>query len=174
MATIDVLMKHGFKLYLSIAIGLWLVGMSFLLITDVWDESNILMGFEQMRNQFGYSHTLAMIWTQELGGIYRPIPLSIGLIVSQALKNYYLTWLALRLLNVAFLLGSLFFLVKSVRVSVGENLFRDAGIILLFLCSGSIIISASWFANIFDASVLFFLAFGLYAVLGSFLFQAIQ
>lgn len=138
--------------------------MSFQMITDTWDETNAIIMFTTMTEQLGLINGLSVIWSQEIGNLYRPLPVSTGYIVHFFTKDAHLTWVSLRLINTALLLSALFFLVQSIRKIAGHDTLRDMLVVILFLGSGATIITAAWFANIFDASALFFVALGVYSL----------
>ena len=138
------------------------------MIADVWDEINALV---ILSVEPGASASLfesaKMFWLQELPlDTYRPLA-STFFIVFAKLTNG--SFIFLRYLNAAFILGAAA-LFSSVLNQQGEDdggsnggskdnrKARALAFYTIFLFSSSALITAGWFANIFDASCLFFIA----------------
>lgn len=137
---------------------IWLITLIPLMIIDVWDESNFLIYFYTQPQPLW--EKLSLIWSQPLGNLYRPIPVSLASIILAQIEFSNFAWQILRWFNVGLLLGSLIFMLQVLhRWQVAAILFPV--ITLLFLFSSSAIITASWYANIFDANSWFLLSLAL-------------
>ncbi|WP_353572817.1 hypothetical protein [Candidatus Albibeggiatoa sp. nov. BB20] len=136
----------------------WLILLKPLMIIDVWDESNFLVYFYSQSNSLW--DKLVVIWTQPLGNLYRPIPVSIASIILDQTTFSPFAWQILRAVNVVLLLSCLTFILHVFqRWKVKAYLFPV--FTLLFLFSSSGLITATWYANIFDVSSLFLLSLAL-------------
>ena len=153
-----------FKIFLDnnyqticIVIGFsWLVMLSSLMITDVWDETNalIILSTEPILSM-GILKSVQTIWLQELPlDIYRPIGSSLFMIFGKISAGNYVF---LRYVNAAFVLGAAYIFASALRKNT-EDTVRAIMFYIVVLFSSSALITAGWFANIFDASCLFFLA----------------
>ncbi len=137
---------------------IWLILLKPLMIIDVWDESNFLIYFYSQTNSL--LEKLLIIWTQPLGNLYRPIPASIAAIVLDQTTFSVFAWQLLRTINIVLLLSSLIIILHLLqRWRVKTYLLPIFSI--LFLFSSSSIISASWYANLFDTSSLFLISVAL-------------
>lgn len=134
-----------------IAIFLWIVFAVRLMIADVWDETNGMLAFSSA------AMTLTAKWkfvlTQSLG-FWRPLPTLIVATVLHAFPDFNVSWRILRVLNIALLLGAVSFLLSAIDA---KGFLRFVMTVAL-LFSGSAVIVAGWYANIFDASSLFLIA----------------
>jgi hypothetical protein len=151
----------------SLAIGLqgavvllWLVAVMAMLVTDVWDESrslNLIQGH-------GFFELVSSNWKPGgLGGVvlFRPLPMFLFTAIAKLLDNFEVAWRVLRLLNAGFLLLGLGFALSFLRRVGGIDRVRDLLLTVAFLWSGSALISAGWFANIFDVGVFVLMMLGL-------------
>lgn len=152
-------MNFSLKLIIpSILVMIWLVILMPLMIIDVWDESNFLVYFYTQPQPLW--DKLILIWTQPLGNLYRPIPVSLASIILAQVEFSNFAWQILRWFNVGLLLAGLIFMLQVLhRWQVAAILFPI--ITILFLFSSSAIITASWYANIFDASSWFLISLAL-------------
>lgn len=136
-----------------------------LMIADVWDETNALLLFQTWQHDFTLTEALIRIWTLPIAGLYRPLPLSVAFIGDSLLPFEGTTWYALRGLNITILLvsfGLLLNLARSLaKPSQPLTKTRETLLALAFFSSGSVMITAGWFANIFDAFTLFFILVGI-------------
>jgi hypothetical protein len=143
------------------AIGIWIVFAIRLMIADVWDETNGMLAFSSAAMTLGQK--LQFVLTKSLG-FWRPLPTLLVTLVLHFVTDFDVSWRILRLVNVALLLGALAILLRIVT-SVLPDRDRDAQLATLFtiafLFSGSAVIAAGWYANIFDTSALLLLAIGL-------------
>lgn len=151
-----------FPILLSLIIISWIYINYKLMIADVWDETNFLLYF------YSTPHTLIekikFVWTSsELGNIYRPLPISLGILIIEPIHNYELAWKVLRWTNVLLLLASLLFLLVALHKWNIKN-YQKLIFSIFFLYSSATIISASWFANMFDVSTVFFISLGIFFI----------
>ncbi|MEK7989606.1 MAG: hypothetical protein VSS52_001245 [Thiotrichaceae bacterium] len=136
----------------------WLILLKPLMIIDVWDESNFLIYFYSQSNSLW--EKLIIIWTQPLGNLYRPIPISIATLVLEQTTFSGSAWHILRMVNIGLLLSTLIFILQVFqRWQLKAYLFPIFTILFLFSSSG--LITATWYANLFDASSLFLLSLAL-------------
>jgi hypothetical protein len=132
------------------------------MIADVWDETNFLLYFYSTPHTF--VEKIKFIWTSsELGNIYRPLPISLAMLIIEPINNYELAWKVLRWTNVLLLLASLLFLLAALD-KWGIKNYQKLIFSIFFLYSSAAIITASWFANIFDVSTLFFISLGIFCI----------
>ncbi len=162
------------------AIGIWIVFAVRLMIADVWDETNGMLAFSSAAMTLGQK--LELVLTKSLG-FWRPLPTLIVTLVLHFVTDFDVSWRVLRAVNVALLLGTLAMLLKTLSVVGGQlSVLSGAGepaqttdnrqpttrssqlatlFTVAFLFSGSAVITAGWYANMFDASVLLLLTIGL-------------
>jgi hypothetical protein len=164
MQTVTFFRQHGFTVYAATICGVWLCAMSLQMIADTWDETNALLLFRDLREQSDLPANLKLLWTQSVGGLYRPLPLSIAFLIDTAIEDYDKSWHCLRLTCMLLLLASLALALQTLRRLASVDRCRDGWFMLLFLGSGSVVISGAWFANLFDACAMFFIASGLYCL----------
>ncbi|MCV6638559.1 MAG: hypothetical protein OIF49_12585 [Thiotrichaceae bacterium] len=139
----------------------WLILLTPLMITDVWDESNFLIYFYSQ--PYSLWEKLLFTWMQPLGNLYRPIPVSIASIILDQTTFSPFAWQLLRAVNIGLLLSSLALILHLFqRWQVKAYLFPIFTTLFLFSSSG--IITATWYANIFDASSLFLLTLALWLI----------
>lgn len=142
----------------TLLVIIWLILLKPLMIIDVWDESNFLVYFYSQTNSL--SDKLISIWTQALGNIYRPIPVSIATVILEYNTFSPFAWQILRGVNIILLLSSLIFILQLFYRWQVKAYFYPI-FTLLFLFSSSGFITATWYANLFDASSLFLLTLAL-------------
>lgn len=148
----------GLEIFLGV---IWLVLIQQLMIADIWDETSFLVYFYTQDSLL--INQLQQVWSEKLANLYRPLPVSVAMIVLSLTEDLRLGWLLLRHLNILFLFLS-FILLWGVLYQWQVNVYRRWLLMLLFFCAGSTILTASWYANIFDAMVLFFFSLGLWAI----------
>jgi hypothetical protein len=136
------------------AVAIWIVFAVLLMIADVWDETNGMLAFSSAAMSLGAK--LKFVLTQSLG-FWRPVPTMLVAIVLHAIPDFDLSWRILRAVNIAMILAAVHVLLTTIEAR-GALRFV-ATIAMLF--SGSAIIAAGWFANIFDASALLLIAIAL-------------
>src|SRR4051812_23689517 len=138
----------------------WIAAMARLFIADVWDETNALVVFGDVHQSAG--QLVATILKTPLP-FWRPIPTIFAALVIHAVKPD-VAWPLLRIVNMLMILGAVALLIRAVRVWAGDDDRRDFFFVFATLFSAGAIIAAGWFANIFDASVLLLVAWGLLLV----------
>jgi len=138
----------------------WIAAMARLFIADVWDESSALV-------VFGDAHQSA---TQLVRTIlktplpfWRPIPTIFAALTIHELPPD-VAWPFLRVVNMLMIIGALALLLRALTTWAGRDDRRDFVFVFATLFSAGAIIVAGWFANIFDASVLLLVAWGILLV----------
>jgi hypothetical protein len=139
------------------AVLIWLAAMSRLFIADVWDETSALVIFGDAPQSAG--QIVSMILRTSLP-FWRPIPTIFAALTIHVLP-FDIAWPALRIVNMLMILSAVTLLIRALRNWAGADARRDFFLLFATLFSASAIIVGSWFANIFDASVLLLLACGL-------------
>lgn len=156
---------NTYNRYFYLVLGVaWLFLINNLMIADVWDETNalVILSAEPVASASLFE-SARMFWLQELPlDIYRPLG-STFFIVFAKLTNG--SFVFLRYVNAAFILAAavLFSSVLNQQgekneENNGESKERALAFYTIFLFSSSALITVGWFANIFDASCLFFIA----------------
>ncbi|MFT4817545.1 MAG: hypothetical protein ACI9IQ_003060 [Cyclobacteriaceae bacterium] len=142
-------------IYFLLAIA-WLVLVNSLMIADVWDETNALVILSsELISSAGLLEAAKIFWLQELPlDIYRPLGSSFFIILAKLSAGNFIF---LRFVNAAFILAAAV-LFAQVLDQKGDKKARALTFYTIFLFSSSALITTSWFANIFDASCLFFIA----------------
>jgi hypothetical protein len=135
----------------------WIAAMARLFIADVWDETNALVVFGDAHQSAG--QLVAMILKTPLP-FWRPIPTIFAALTIHALP-FGVAWPLLRIVNMLMVLAVVALLVRALRAWDGPDQRRDFFVVFATLFSAGSIIVAGWFANIFDASVLLLVAWGL-------------
>ncbi|HYK02002.1 MAG TPA: hypothetical protein VE974_09610 [Thermoanaerobaculia bacterium] len=135
-------------------IGIWVVFAIRLMIADVWDETNGMLAFSSAAMTLGQK--LEFVLAKSLG-FWRPLPTLVVTLVLHFVTDFDVSWRILRFVNLALLVGALAVLMNTSK-AVWTERFIFA---IAFLFSGSAVITAGWYANIFDASVLLLVAIGL-------------
>lgn len=135
----------------------WLVLLSGLMITDVWDESQLLQQLPfDPRINMQLVDTILSIWTFERSQVsWRPLTLSFFFSLATLTEGDFV-WL--RYFNALLVLCSASLLARSLMLRYGVSASRGLAFFAIVLFSASSLITAGWFANIFDALCLFFLA----------------
>jgi hypothetical protein len=151
------LLLHSYNRYFYLALAIaWLILISNLMIADVWDETNalVILHAEPIASASLFD-AAKMFWLQELPlDIYRPLGSTFFIVIAKLTNG---SFVFLRYVNAAFILAAAA-LFSSVLHQQGANKERALAFYAIFLFSSSALITAGWFANIFDASCLFFLA----------------
>jgi hypothetical protein len=148
--------KHWRWATYAVAI-VWVAAMARLFIADVWDETSALV-------IFGDSHQSA--WQLVFATLrvalpsWRPLPTVFVIVTIHALPAD-VAWPLLRIVNMLMILGAVALLVHSLDAWSECDARRDFFFAFATLFSAGGIIVAGWFANIFDASVLLLVAWGL-------------
>jgi hypothetical protein len=139
---------------------LWIAAMARLFIADVWDESNALVVFGDAHQ--GAGQLVATILKTPLP-FWRPIPTIFAALVIHAIKPD-IAWPLLRIVNMLMIFGAVALILRAIRSWTERDDRRDFFFVVATLFSAGAIIVAGWFANIFDASVLLLVAWGLLLV----------
>jgi hypothetical protein len=131
------------------AIAIWILFAIRLMIADVWDETNGMLGFSTAAMTFGAK--LQFVLTKSLG-FWRPLPTLLVATILHFVTDFDVSWRVLRAINIAMIVAAVHLLLMDTR---GALRFVMT-VALLF--SGSAVIAAGWYANIFDASALLLIA----------------
>jgi hypothetical protein len=132
--------------------------MNTLMIADVWDETNIIIKLQSKPFvDFSLFQMINWIWLDN-SILYRPLALSVLVIIDE-LNG--LDFIYLRYFNLVLLISSMFFLARTLVNFFQISLLRVVFFFTLSLYSSSFLITAGWFANIFDALCLFFISMGI-------------
>jgi hypothetical protein len=139
---------------------LWIAAMARLFIADVWDESSALAVFGDAHQSA--MQLVSMILKTPLP-FWRPIPTIFAALTIHALPPD-VAWPFLRIVNMLMILGAVTLFIRAMTKWCGRDDRRDFVFVFATLFSAGAIITAGWFANIFDASVLLLAAWGLLLV----------
>lgn len=140
-------------------IAIWLLGVARLFIADVWDETNGLVVFGSANGQSALQIVRVILKTPL--PFWRPVPTILAALAIHWIPDPELAWRFLRVVNVALVLAALWLLLKTLEAWDGRSERRNTFFALAYLFSGGAIIVAAWYANIFDASVMLMVAWGL-------------
>jgi len=132
-------------------VAIWVVLMFRLMIADVWDETNGMLAFNDAAMSLGAK--VEIVLTQSVG-FWRPLPSLFVVTVLHALPGVDVSWRVLRAVNIILLLAAVHILLRTIEAT-GALRFVLA-VALLF--SGSAVITAGWFVNIYDAATLLLIA----------------
>jgi hypothetical protein len=133
------------------AIAIWIVFAVRLMIADVWDETNGMLAFSSAAMTLGAKWKFVL--TQSLG-FWRPLPTLVVATVLHFVPDFDVSWRILRAINIALILTAVQLLLGAIEARGALRLLTTVA--LLF--SGSAVIVAGWYANIFDASALLLVA----------------
>jgi len=147
------------RLALIAIIVVWVALMIRLMIADVWDETNGMLAFCDPGHPLGWK--IHFVLTQSLG-FWRPLPTLLCVAVLHFVRDFDVNWRILRGVDIAVLIGAAVFFVRAVERWSERDEQRDLLFTIALLFSGSAVITAGWYANIFDASALLLLAAGAY------------
>lgn len=143
-----------------LVIASW-IGLVFaLMVTDLWDESRGLVLADRL--DFVELVQTTTVQTSTGGSIlFRPVPFIVFAAVAESLHDFELVWRVMRGICAACVVASTLLLISAIQRLEP----RDAGLRLIaevaLLWSGSAVITASWFANLFDAMALLGVAAGI-------------
>jgi hypothetical protein len=135
----------------------WVAAMARLFIADVWDESSALVVFGDAHQSA--TRLVSFILKTPLP-FWRPIPTIFAALTIHILPPD-VAWPFLRIVNMLMILGAAALLIRALGNWAGRDDRRDFVFVFATLFSAGAIITAGWFANIFDASVLLLAAWGL-------------
>jgi len=138
----------------------WLLALARLFIADVWDETNGLVVFH-VPGQTVLDIVKVILKTPL--PFWRPIPTIFAALIIHWTPPE-VAWRLLRALNIALILGALALLIRTLLAWNGRDDRRDALLTLTMLCSGGAVIVAGWYANLFDAFVMLFIAIGFWLI----------
>lgn len=127
--------------------AIWVVFAVRLMIADVWDETNGMLFFSTPPTSLATK--LHYVLTQSLG-FWRPIPTLLAATVLHFITDFDISWRVLRAVNIIMLVAAVKLLLDAAALK-GIERFVTA---IAMLFSGSMVIVAGWYANVFDASVL--------------------
>jgi hypothetical protein len=143
-------------LFVGTLFSIWVWLVRNLMIVDVWDETNVFIVLNSPPFVTGsFSESIRYIWTHFLG-LYRPFATSILLVGGEL----GLGFVALRCVNAVFLILGIGLFAIALKKHFAVPMHWVAIFALLTLTSSSSVITIGWFANIFDATCLFFIALG--------------
>ncbi len=146
----------------ALALVAWVLALSRLMITDVWDETTFLNLFHFPQSAgMGLGQALHFLWTHSIS-FYRPLPISLY----AAMVYWEAGFHALRWTNAVMVAASIGVLAWSLRRQCGLPAPRVAWFALACFSAAGTLMSAAWFANVFDASCLLGIALGLALALG--------
>jgi len=143
----------------------WLFLISFLMIADVWDESNALVLLStDIIDSASYGEVLSIFWLHKIPlDIYRPLASSSVIILA---KHFSGDFVAIRYSVSAVLIAAIFIFSEALRLlKVDEK--RVCLFFIMALFSSASLISGTWFANIFDVLCLFFLSVAAYTFISN-------
>lgn len=148
--------EHHHKILFLIVSALWLLVINSLMIADVWDETNALLILEsEPVAGSGALNTVFGVWLQQLPlDVYRPVGSSLILLLGKLTGGNFVF---LRFVNAVFILGAAGFFALSL-LRLGTGIPRAMAFFVVMLFSASAVMTSSWFANVFDATCLFFIA----------------
>jgi hypothetical protein len=127
------------------------------MIADVWDETNGMLAFCDPAHSLGFN--VHFVLTQSLG-FWRPLPTLIAAVLLHFVRDFDVNWRILRGIDMAMLVGAVALFLRAIERSSERDERRDVVFTIALLFSGSAVITAGWYANIFDASALLMLALG--------------
>ncbi|HYC58404.1 MAG TPA: hypothetical protein VEK79_02450 [Thermoanaerobaculia bacterium] len=133
------------------AIALWLFFAVRLMIADVWDETNGMLLFSSAALSLG--EKLHLVLTQSLG-FWRPLPTLFVATILHFVTDFDISWRILRAINIAFVVTAVKLLLDATQLKGAERFVTT----MAMLFSGSAIIVAGWYANVFDAAALLLIA----------------
>ncbi|MDP9194360.1 MAG: hypothetical protein M3P06_21900 [Acidobacteriota bacterium] len=134
--------------------AIWILFMIRLMIADVWDETNGMLAFSSDSMSLG--EKLNFVLTQSLG-FWRPLPTLLVVKVLHFIPDFDVSWRIMRAINIVMIVGAVQLLLDAAEA---KGVLRFATTIAL-LFSGSAVIAAGWYANIFDVSALLLIAVAL-------------
>ncbi len=135
----------------------WLLVVARLFIADVWDETNGLVVFNVPGQSVG---ELVRVILKTPLPFWRPIPTIFAALVIRWTPPE-VAWRLLRIVNILTILAALVLLLRALQRWDGRDDRRDLLLTLTMLFSGGAIIVATWYANLFDAFVMLFIAVAL-------------
>jgi len=141
-----------------IAVAVWAVLAFRLMIADVWDETNGMLFFSDLA--IPLSAKLHVALTQSLG-FWRPLPTLIAALFLHFIPSFAVSWRVLRFVNMLMIGGALLLLADAAERWRERSERRRFLFTIALLFSGSGVMAAGWYAEIFDATALLLIALGL-------------
>jgi hypothetical protein len=141
-----------------IALAVWALLALRLMIADVWDETNGMLYFSDVSIPLG--DKIHFVLTQSLG-FWRPLSTLIAALFLHFIPLFDASWRVLRLVNMLMMSGALLLFLDAANRWSPRSERRRFLFTVAFLFSGSGIIAAGWYANIFDVTALLLIALGL-------------
>jgi hypothetical protein len=138
---------------------LWLLVLVWLQVADVYDETTGLVIFHDSPSSL--TATLVSVWTKAIG-LWRPLPTAVAASVLKLVPDRDTAWIAMRWINAAAFLAGLGILHLLLLRSGVRTRWRHAVLAGGVLLSGSGILAGSWYASLFDVSVMLLIAAGLW------------
>lgn len=145
------------RIVTAILVLIWVIAAVRLMVADVWDETNALVAFGS--DTWSTGEAVRFVLTESMG-IWRPLPSALAVLVIRGIDNPDIAWRVMRAINIVLLLASLALLVHAMNRWSPGSPRRTALFTLTFLYSAGAVITAGWFANLFDAWTLVFIAGG--------------
>jgi hypothetical protein len=141
-----------------IAVAVWAVLAFRLMIADVWDETNGMLFFSDLAIPLKAKLHVAL--TQSLG-FWRPLPTLIAALFLHFIPSFAISWRVLRFVNMLMIGGALLLLADAADRWRERSERRRFLFTIALLFSGSGVMAAGWYAEIFDATALLLIALGL-------------
>lgn len=138
-------------------VALWAALIARLMIADVWDETNGMIAFSDPSHSLWWN--VHFVLTESLS-FYRPVPSALAAAVLHFVRDYDVSWRLLRAINAAMLVGASTVFAAALTRWNGTSARRDLVFTTAVLFSAGGVITAGWYANIFDASALLLLSVG--------------
>ena len=145
------------RLAIIAIVVIWIGLMIRLMIADVWDETNGMLAFSDPSHSLGFK--VHFVLTQSLG-FWRPLPTLIAAVLLHVVRDFDMNWRLLRAIDIAMLAGAAALFLRAIERWSEHDERRDVVFTIALLFSGSAVITAGWYANIFDASALLMIALG--------------
>jgi hypothetical protein len=138
----------------------WVLLIESLFIAPVWDEQGFVRIVFRLREDM--LNLFAAVWFEHQP--YRPIAKTLLISVVSLTETEEQAWQALRITNVILILSAAGFLLLFLRNTIRLSPLILGGVWVLILFSPAALVTASWGANIFDATALLALTFGLWSL----------
>ncbi len=138
----------------------WIGVVSALMVTDLWDESRGLV----LADQLDFVELVRTTTVQDPTGegvLFRPVPFVVFAAVAESLASFELVWRVMRAICAACVMASVLLLGQAIRRFGRRDVVPRLTMDVALLWSGAAVITASWFANLFDAMALLGVAAGI-------------
>jgi len=150
--------EQRWRIAIWIALVAWAILSFRLMIADVWDETNGMLFFSDLSISLGSKLHFAL--TQSLG-FWRPLPTLIAALFLHFVPSFTASWRVLRFVNMLMMSGTLLLMLDAAKQWGATSERRRFLFTIALLFSGSGVIAAGWYADIFDATAILLIAFGL-------------